>query len=460
MYKRIHPEFVVPESAGSHGDIFTGQLTGEGRRHADILIQFSKLKSHSRKCRIFLFPNLEQAKALQLAHGPLIFHGTVDVGDGETRRFLASDIWLKPAMEIHRYGTVFWTHTSGSVGHLSITTLSSKVPAPTTNEETRYGWFVARRCLALQILVNSSDEERTSLSPGIVPKPDVFFTLSEGSQASVIPMLRFSRPGVSKSVEGHGYAVLVKGLMIPETCKRDVDSLLLLASFASRQLTVTSHWNIVSALDQVQTWRFNFGSLGKLWKGEEPLLLRDRAHFHNFLQRAFEIYSHSDDQSLVESAVYALMEKKQTLEVKVAQLYAGIQGALLFAVRSRTKDMRVAGLWFVFIKLFPGVFDDLWPLLNQPSKPGLEYFRHAIVHGEAIPNSEFMALSYASQNLQWHLERILLVALGWDYQKSYVANQALKFSYAHFDWKAKQTELAISHPMATQRSRKSPTEQD
>lgn len=95
--------------------------------------------------------------------------------------------------------------------------------------------------------------------------------------------------------------------------------------------------------------------------------------------------------------------------------FSGIQGALVFALQAppsrNRRQARTLFEEFVRQKGYP--LNDLWPLYSGTGTP-LSKIRNSIVHGEAFSEGEFMALSYAAENLQWHLERIILIALGWD----------------------------------------------
>jgi hypothetical protein len=52
------------------------------------------------------------------------------------------------------------------------------------------------------------------------------------------------------------------------------------------------------------------------------------------------------------------------------------------------------------------------------------------------------ALSYAGEHLRWHLERIILIALGWDIEKSAVSSRALGLFTAYQKWKQERDKLA------------------
>jgi hypothetical protein len=71
-------------------------------------------------------------------------------------------------------------------------------------------------------------------------KSDVVFSLSSCTTASIHRYLRFHRAGALRDVKRNGYSILVEGTEDPFTAKRNVDALLLLASFASRQRTLAA----------------------------------------------------------------------------------------------------------------------------------------------------------------------------------------------------------------------------
>jgi hypothetical protein len=65
------------------------------------------------------------------------------------------------------------------------------------------------------------------------------------------------------------------------------------------------------------------------------------------------------------------------------------------------------------------------------------------VHGEAFSEADWLALSYAGEHLRWYLERIILVALGWDIEKSSVSKTALSRFYAHWKWEEERDKLNL-----------------
>jgi hypothetical protein len=133
------------------------------------------------------------------------------------------------------------------------------------------------------------------------------------------------------------------------------------------------------------------------------------------------------------------------LDVRITRLFSGIQGALVFALQEPRgkKRAQVRSLYEKFLAKYGGHFDDLWPLLSdQQGGPSLSDLRNAVAHGETFTEDDFLALSYAGQNLEWMLERILLLSLGWKIDESYVSRGTLQGFYAH-QWRAVQQKLKI-----------------
>ena len=439
-------DFVVPEAAAGRGPIMTGDLRSKEVHVPGILVQFSTIVPHTRKARIHLFPTVDQAKLLYEFNGPFSFEASFVPKDGVIESYRADDIWLDPGSQIVNRNAIYWTQTSGRIGGLEIVMTYLEGPELEQRTEDHPAWFVARRCFALQIIANPDEEENSAAARFGLFKNDIELTLSDGSQATVQRYRKAHRIGINREIQRNGYAITVRNVKNPDSAKADVDALLILSSFASRERSITAHWSTGSKASWTRTWRFNFAKFKRRRDREDPLVPRDRDKCRAFLQKAFQVYSTSEHQRLLDSAVFALLDKKQTLEMRVARLFSGIQGALVFATQSSAKRPPIGELYRRFIKVHPHTLDELWPLLDPRSGPPLAYFRHAIVHGEAFSEDEWLALSYAGEHLQWHLERIILVALGWDFQDSHVSDRALRDFYAYANWKSVQSKILVPRP--------------
>lgn len=424
----------------------SGELRSTHDRYPGMLAQFEKIAPHTRKTRIYLFPTVEQAKRLfHTSQGLFSFEGMFSTREDVIEIRLAKDIWLKPPTQVSHKEATYWSQTSGQVGSLEITT--RYLPGAQLNSRSDHypAWFVARRCFALQILANDDEEEAAESAKYGFSKPGVFLTLSDDAKASIRRYMKYTRRGLSQEVTRRGYSITVDGHKSPATAKKDIDTLLILASFASRERTISAHWSHETKDGCNQFWQFNFGKFRKRTHREEPLIRRDREECRDFLQRAFEVYLHSKHQALLDSAIYALMENDQTLETGIVRLFSGIQGALVFATQHPLTGKRplIATLFRTFSTAHADAFDDLWPLIDPRQGPPLSHFRNAIVHGEAFSEADWLALSYAGEHLRWYLERIVLIVLGWDIKRSSVSKTALRAFYAHSNWKEERDKLNL-----------------
>ena len=443
--KAERPDIVVPEEAAGRGPFMRGELRKDQLRCLDVLAQFEQLAPHTRRSRIYLLLSAEQAKRLFVVNGPLEFEGSFSTRDGVIETRIARDIWPKPITQITHEEAFYWAQNSGRIGSLESRTRFLPGPELDARKNPSTAWFVARPCFAVQILANHDKDEAEEAAKFGFSRPDVAFTLSDGATASICGYLRFHRPGALRDVKRNGYSILVEGAKDPFTAKRDVDALLLLASFASRQRTLSAHWSYETREELIRLWQFNIGKFRKRYDGEEPVVPRDRDECRAFLQTAFDKYSVSIHQPVLEAAIYALLNREMTLDVNIARLFSAIQGALYFATqRSLNPKGRphIGELYRDFVAAHPDIFDGLWPLLGSQTDAPLYYLRNAIVHGEAFSEVDWTALSYAGEHLRWHLERIILAALGWDIEKSTVSNRVLSLFTAYQGWKPERDRLA------------------
>lgn len=439
------PDIVVPEESAGRGPFLSGVLRNDDFYCPDVFVQFERIVPHTRKSRIYLLLTAEQAKRLFAVHGPFTFEGSRCESDGVIETRVATDIWLKSISEMPRKEAVYWTQTSGSIGNLEVRTKFMPGLELDSRRDPHSAWFVARPCFALRILANQTKEEAEDSAKYGFYQQSVSLALTDAATASIqcypyIPWRTFSRNTTLR-----GYSITVEGLKNPSTAKRDVDLLVLLASFASRERSVSSYWSYDTKEESLRSWQFNIGKFRKRYEREEPVVVRGRDECHTFLQLAFNRYLEASmHQPLLESAIYALLNDQTTLETDIARLFSGIQGALYFATQTSLdpqKRPRISVLYCKFLAVHPNIFDGLWPLIDRQEGPPLNDIRNAIVHGEAFSEQEWLALSYAGEHLRWHLERIILVALGWDVEKSSVSRKALGSFIAYQNWRQERDRL-------------------
>lgn len=444
--KSERPDIVVPAESAGRGPFLKGELRGEHFFCRDILTQFERIAPLTRKTRIHLLLTADQAKKLFVLPGPFTFKGSICASNGVIETRVAKDIWPKSISQITHEEAFYWTQTSGAIGSLEIRKKFTPGPEFDSRRDTFSAWFVARPCFALQILANQTKEEAEESAEYGFSKQDINFTLTDGATTSIHRYPHFPWINTSRNVKPRGYSITVEGFKDPETARRDVDILILLASFASRERSISGHWSYDTKEEFVQFWQFNIGKFRKRYEREEPVVPRDRGECCAFLQTAFDKYSATSmHQPLLENAIYTLLNEQTTLEVDIVRLFLAVQGALYFATQiplNPQKRPRIGDLYRKFLKAYPGTFDGLWPFIDRQEGPPLYDLRNAIVHGEAFSEQEWLALSYAGEHLRWHIERIILVALGWDVEKSTVSGRALGFFTAYQNWKQERNQLA------------------
>jgi hypothetical protein len=443
--KSERPDIVVPEEAAERGRLLSGELRKENLRYPDILAQFERIEPQTRKARIHLLLSAEQAKNLFALNGPFVFEGSLCAREGVIETMLARDVWPKPIRQITHKEAIYWSQTSGKIGSLEIRVKFLLGPELDSRRDTYPAWFIARPCFALQILANQDKEEAEESAKYGFSRQDVYLSLTNGARASIHRYPSRREFASLRDVKRDGYFITVEGFKDPLTAKRDIDVLLLLASFASRERSINEHWSFETKEEIVRLWQFNIGNFRRRYEREEPVVPRDRDECCAFLQTAFDKYSAaSTHQPLLEAAIYALSNNEVALEVEIARLFSAIQGSLYFATQfplNPQKRPRIGDLYRKFLTARPNIFSGLWPLVDRQAGPPLNDLRNAIVHGEAFSEQEWLALSYAGEHLRWHLERIILVALGWDVEKSAVSDRRLRLFYAYQNWKQERDKL-------------------
>jgi hypothetical protein len=444
------PEIVIPEEAAGRGPILTGEFWSQNHRYPSMLVQFEEIHPSTRKAKIFLFPTAAQARQLQQDQGPFSFKGSFVTREGVVDHRFASDIWLKPITQVNHKEAVYWAQTSGRIGEVEI---RERYEGPALQGRTGepFAWFVADRCFLLQVIANLERQEEGEATKYGFSTKRFALNLTDGATAEVHRYLRSHRPGILKETKKMGYSILVKGFKDAAQVKADVDALLLLSSFASRERAVSPHWSADTVKEEVvRHWRFNFEKFPKRDDHVDPLILRDMNNCREFIQRALDVYGGSLHKPILDAAIFALLARDLPLELQIARLFSGVQGALVFAQQapSLRKRPQAKTLFEEFVQRKQYHPSDLWPLFDSSKGTPLSEIRNSIVHGEAFSEGEFMALSYAAENLQWHLERLILIALGWDVDKSAVSAKALNRYYA-YHWQKEQGTLnkrRTAHP--------------
>lgn len=435
-------EFVVPYEAAERGSLVVGELKSEQATFPSMLVQFSKVIPSSRKAKIFLYPTLEQAKRLFAMRPPFSFRGTYASTADVDEVWAAEGIWTQSGSQIGGKDRMFW---SAPIGDIESLTIESRSTGSIFKSTEPFAWFATNRCFVLQMLANPEDKELEEAKTFGFQREKFFLEVSDGAIAEIRQYLRSRQMGVSKDIRKKAYSVHIRNYKSTDEARKDAEAMMILASFGSRERTMFWHWSNASGVgDMTRRWRFNASKFRRRDSHEDPLLPRDRDACQRFLKIAFPFYRSAIETELFDSAVYALLAREQVLEVRIARLFAGVQSALVFALQQPRGSARpkMSELYEKFLAKYGTHFDDLWPLLWDSAGPSLADLRNAVAHGDTFTEADFLGLSYAAQNLEWILERMLLLILGWKIADSHVSLRSLQRYFAH-QWKPVQMAFTI-----------------
>jgi hypothetical protein len=435
------PEFVVPEEASKRGRILKVDLRSPDFRIPEVLGQLSKMSPHIKETTIFLYPSLEQAKTLLDTRSPLSLEGVIRLDECTTEIYSSNEIWLKYGSQFTDRKIRCFTHCSGRLADLKITSVVQGLPQ---GSEVGSAWFVANGCYALQLLATPAEDEQLIATRHKIERQPHRFELSGGAVAEISRITaRQSRKG-EKETKKRAYAIQVESIKSAEKVNQDVSGLLILASLISRERSDFGYWSVKEAgKPNIQNWRFGYSKWPKRPNGVEPLL-RGEGNCRDFLSCALKHYQAASDTSSLDSAVYALLARDLPIESNIVNLYTATQRILTFALSLPTSNkMSISKLWAQFEKKYTIDLQDLWPLFGSKGSASLNEIRNVLVHGRAFTAaSDFKALSIATENLRWTLERILLAILGWDIELSTVSAKKLNWLTAH-NWKEPQKSLTL-----------------
>ena len=161
-----------------------------------------------------------------------------------------------------------------------------------------------------------------------------------------------------------------------------------------------------------------------------------------FLRKAYATFVRSLHQDLIRNAIYALTSEGGSLDNQFLRFFAGLESILLHVerVHKRLKPSKLRQKVAFFQSIYNVDLTDLWPLVDRSSGTSLAQIRNRSIHGEYLTESSFRALSYASQNLRWTLERMLLSVLGWQIANSNVSKSFLP-NFTTYRWQAMQSKI-------------------
>lgn len=216
----------------------------------------------------------------------------------------------------------------------------------------------------------------------------------------------------------------------------DLDNFLLLTSLAMRRRVMCTGWLYEDeAGGLTQFYRRNLAV-----PHQEPINIDDCMisinQFPKYMRKVYRSFSRSNQRDLLKTAIYSAANVTGTLESRYLGIFSGIESALLHVARCNGRSGRARKLkdsFDFFQHLYDLDISDLWPLTDESGGTTLTQIRNHLIHGEYIEERSIRALSYAVDNAQWTLERVLLTILGWTVPRSLVSRSYLANFTSH-EW--------------------------
>jgi hypothetical protein len=222
----------------------------------------------------------------------------------------------------------------------------------------------------------------------------------------------------------------------------DLDDMLLLVSFAARRRCICTGWTYSDEEGNlVRFYRRTYVLPPKSRWDIDECLISIRSMM-KFLRTAYASFGRASHKELIRNAIYALTHEGGTLDNQFLRLFAGLESVLLHVQGVKQKP----GLKFLKEKVhfFQTVYNvdltDLWPLLDRSSGTSLAQIRNRSIHGEYLNEASYRALTYATYNLRWTLERMLLSVLGWPIADSNVSKSFLP-NLRTYRWQPTQSKI-------------------
>ena len=400
----------------------------------NVLCEIYLPDSHRGDIEIIFHPTAEQISAFQFV--PVVSMS----GRSLAGRFAirSSEIWHEGAQTGLQDGIPFVYPCKGNARTVEIRTLLG----PSRSHVLKFGTFWLTECPLINTAMTIMHFYTGTVRAKQVVKPT--FTLSSGVR------LAFRKHFGTDRDSGKKMAQLVAefkpktrfSVKSLQSVIEDLDDMLLLVSFAARRRCICTGWMYSDERDNLtQFYRRTF-----VLPPDTPLNIEDCVvsirPFMKFLRTAYVNFGRSSHKELVRNAIYALTSEGGTLDNQFLRLFAGVESILLHVQRVNHQP----GLPKLFQKFaffesnYKLDLTDLWPLLDRSSGTSLAQIRNRSIHGEYLNEASYRALTYATHNLRWTLERMLLSVLRWP-----VANSNVSKSYlphlTTYRWQPMQSKI-------------------
>jgi hypothetical protein len=269
--------------------------------------------------------------------------------------------------------------------------------------------------------------------------------------------------------------------------QRNLDDVLLLASFAARRRCVCLGWDAVGSERTVDQYLRN-KTIPADKDGREYNELIDLLHFEEFMETAYVKFTEMKPNDSLRRAInFVLPKAGETVDSRFVSLYSALEMLVLHFRRERGLELIVPenNVWrkirrnlisaleaeplldrypdcpeepdrreLIAEKLselnriaFAHAFEkfcehhsvqlqDLWRVTGSADGVSLTTIRNKLVHGEVFDSRHYTALGTAMTHLLWIVERVILAMLGWDVTRSTVSPEYLgRVMSAYREWK-------------------------
>lgn len=275
------------------------------------------------------------------------------------------------------------------------------------------------------------------------------------------------------------FLVACADLRIPatdvETLKKeilpDIDDFLLIASFADRQRTACLGW---TATDKNSCTTFYRGNYVFPQADEDDDIDKgviDIKDFEEFIQVCYSEFLKFGNKLALRNALHSVLPlQSRTVETSFLKVFAGLETLLLdFRKRDGLEFVLQKNEWSSlkkylqqcirnstdpkigteqrasiyrkldelnrvslreafdqFCKQYSIDLSDLWPVFGHDGLAGLADIRNKLIHGDPLPHDMFGALIVANEHLKYVVERVVVMVLRWNLDKTKINSEYLK----------------------------------
>ena len=428
--------FVLPREALNADHLFHANISTDRGTLSRVLCALKLPGNAEQQISLNFYPTIQQAQALQQVRRFGVV-GKYKVSD-VSYEILANEIWSSGISNGSKDGIRFFSTFHGFPAELHIVTLLGK----------KRGKYLAGGAFSLTDcpIVNAASIISRSYTGNVRVRRVVAPTFNLRTGVRLIFKYYFdsTENATGGTTTTSHLAAEFKALKkIPSNTfaevKRDLDEFLRLASFAARYRCICPSWTYS---DDGSSYVTHYYQNIVIPKGRAPSsneTLIDVALFPKFIRKAYRFYSQSSQTDLLDTAIFALVNERATLEDRFTRVFSGLQSLLWFVYRNgggTEKRVPIKKLFEIFNARYYTKLDDIWPLFDNTSSPSLYKIRNTIAHGEFLDPGKYIVVSCAQENLNWTVERMLLTIFEWPIEQSKVNSEYLRSWSKAYDWAA------------------------